>query len=400
MSPAASGAAVSKATRFPLADSPPGRSDDEFAACPPVAETLARTVEPVWRSCTNTSAARLVSPSTRFGAVLANATKRPSAEIAEASLAPAAAWLPSPATLTRSMAPVARTAANTSRMRLVSPATRFDAADEKLTTPPSALMSDGASPLGPLPCSPEAETLTRTVWPAARSRTNTSAAPLVSPATRFVAWDVKTTYCPSALMRAFEDGPLACPPAPTETRVVWPVAVSRTNTSRALLVSSGTSAGDDETNATSRPSAESEIESCAELSFAATPLPVTVTNWCWTAAARALPAVIAITATAKQPTASRLDELRTDNLLRANVGMAGGDPIRAGATRKPSAHAHRMKADAGFGNSPAGGTAITLPEAAVSAAGGRRPPAPARAQAAGVPRPPAVLPRIPPRPGR
>src|SRR5262245_15121234 len=117
-------------------------------------------------------------------------------------------------------------------------------------------------------------------------------------------------------MRAFEDGPSDCPPAPTETRVVPPVVVSRTTTARAPLVPSGTSADDDETNAPSRPSAESEIESCAVLSFAATPLPVTVTSWCWTAAARALPAVIAITAAARQPTASRPDELRTDNLLK------------------------------------------------------------------------------------
>src|SRR5439155_20244253 len=123
----------------------------------------------------------------------------------------------------------------------------------KLTTPPSALRSDAAWPLGALPCSPEAETLTRVVWPAVRSRTNTSAAALVSPATRFVAWEVKTTKRPSALMREFEEGPLAWPPAPTETSVVWPVEMSRTNTTRAPLAAAATTPAQDGTHAVPRP---------------------------------------------------------------------------------------------------------------------------------------------------
>jgi hypothetical protein len=67
----------------------------------------------------------------------------------------------------------------------VSPATRSSAKLEKHTKRPSEEI-DAAS-LPPSPSPPDESTLTRTVLPAATSRTKTSLHPLVSPATRFVA---------------------------------------------------------------------------------------------------------------------------------------------------------------------------------------------------------------------
>ena len=51
------------------------------------------------------------------------------------------------------------------------------------------------------PCAPAVETLTRPVVPAVRSRTNTSLTPLVSPETRFDAYDANATYRPSPLQK-------------------------------------------------------------------------------------------------------------------------------------------------------------------------------------------------------
>src|SRR6266550_569320 len=97
--------------------------------------------------------------------------------------------------LTSEVVPAVRSRTNTSRSLFVSPFTRFDAAEEKATTCPSALI-DG-SELGPFACLPPPLTLTRVVFPVARSFTNTSAHGyrpryllthlLVSPATRFEA---------------------------------------------------------------------------------------------------------------------------------------------------------------------------------------------------------------------
>src|SRR2546423_1894943 len=170
MSPAASGADVSKTTALPSPDSAPGRSDEELAACPPPAATLARTVDPVTRSCTNTSAASLLSPGTRL-----------------------------------------------------------------------------------------------------------------------VADEVKTTKRPSALIRAFDDAPSAAPPAAAETSVVAPVARSRTYTSLSWLVSAGTSAAA-VPNVARLPSAEREMPSWAVVSFSGGPAGETVTS-AGGAAASALPDV-------------------------------------------------------------------------------------------------------------
>ena len=190
----------------------------------------------------------------------------------------------------------------------------MDAAEEKLIVPPSALIPDAAPPLASLPWTPPAETLTRVVCPVARSRSNTSATPLVSPATRLLASEVKTTKRPSALMRALDEAPFACPPAPSDARVVVPVTRFRTNTSRTPFVSPATRLGEPETKATSVPSAETEIPSWGVVSLAGTPPVVTVTSAGGTAAS-ALPAVVATSATAR-PHASRLDVVRKRNLLR------------------------------------------------------------------------------------
>ncbi len=51
----------------------------------------------------------------------------------------------------------------------------------------AAVRGDGPDPLAALPCVPSLLTLMRSVVPVTRSRTKTSATPLVSRGTRFVA---------------------------------------------------------------------------------------------------------------------------------------------------------------------------------------------------------------------
>src|SRR5262249_47546209 len=71
------------------------------------------------------------------------------------------------------------TRTKTSLTPFVSPGTRFVAALSKMITLPSSDMA--ASKLLPLACAPAASTLTRSVRPVPRSRTNSSAKPFVSP---------------------------------------------------------------------------------------------------------------------------------------------------------------------------------------------------------------------------
>src|SRR5438552_2303574 len=75
------------------------------------------------------------------------------------------------------------------------PGRRLLAADWKTTNRPSPLMPGLKLPALAWP--PSAATLTRSVWPPLRSRTNTSVTPLVSPATRFDESDSKATMFPS-----------------------------------------------------------------------------------------------------------------------------------------------------------------------------------------------------------
>src|SRR3954471_8577418 len=108
-------------------DSPAGR---------PISPRLATVTAPVCRSFTNTSGAPLSAASdARSGAVLVNATYRPSSLIEGSLLAPVA-WLPPAPVLTRSVVPVTLSWTNTSPAPLVSPGTRCASAEAKATHRP------------------------------------------------------------------------------------------------------------------------------------------------------------------------------------------------------------------------------------------------------------------------
>src|SRR5437870_2793555 len=190
------------------------------------------------RSWTNTSYAPFASPATRLVAVPWNATKPPSAERAAPALGPFP-WVPSEATLTRSVVPVCRSWTNTSVAPFVSPATRLVAVPWNATKPPSAERAGPA--LKPFPWVPSEATLTRSVVPVCRSWTNTSVAPFVSPATRLVAVSWNATKRPSAERTGPALKPFPwLPPDATLTRSVVPVCRSWTNTSVAPFVSPAT----------------------------------------------------------------------------------------------------------------------------------------------------------------
>src|SRR5438132_1274953 len=70
----------------------------------PLEDTLTRSFVPARRSRTKTSSTPFVSSATRLGALLQNATTRPSAEMAGPMLSPFP-WPPLLDTLTRSIAP-------------------------------------------------------------------------------------------------------------------------------------------------------------------------------------------------------------------------------------------------------------------------------------------------------
>jgi hypothetical protein len=159
-------------------------------ACPPPEATLARTVTPAPSRRTNTSTAPLVSPTTRLEAIPVNATESPSPEIAWIS-APEGGCAPPTPTPARVVVPLGRSRTNTSSAPLVSPATRLLAVLWKTTRRPSPEIRPG--PLASLPWFPADPRLTRVVVPACRSRTKTSMRPLVSPGTRLDALLVKAT---------------------------------------------------------------------------------------------------------------------------------------------------------------------------------------------------------------
>jgi len=98
---------------------------------------------------------------------------------------------------------------------------------------PSALSAPAT--LSSSACAAPVPPLTFVVDPARRSCTNTSRNPLVSPGTRFVAAESNMTNRPSALIDPWKLSWLACPPPPrTLTRSVVRVTRSRTNTSEVL----------------------------------------------------------------------------------------------------------------------------------------------------------------------
>src|SRR5438128_2450321 len=222
------------------------------------------------RSWTNTSYVPLVSPATRLVAVPWNATKPPSAERAAPELGPFP-WVPSEATLTRSVVPVCRSCTNTSVLPFVSPATRLVAVLWNATKRPSAERAGPA--LKPFPSVPPEATLTRSVVPVCRSWTNTSVAPFVSPATRLVASLWNATKRPSAESAGKAKKPpllpLPCVPPPdaTLTRSLVPVCRSWTNTSVVPFVSPATRLVASLSNATKRPSAERAGSQLASLAW-------------------------------------------------------------------------------------------------------------------------------------
>lgn len=113
--------------------------------------------------------------------------------------------------------------------------------------------------LSPLPTTPAVDVSTRVVVDASRSRRNTRCMVAVSPATRFVAVELKATNLPSAETRAAMLAPSAgVPSGATLTRVVVFEMVSRTKMWARLIASSARL--DVEGNATSRPSAETEAD--------------------------------------------------------------------------------------------------------------------------------------------
>ncbi len=105
--------------------------------CSSAAPRLTRTVVPAIRSYRNASRFPLVSPGTRFVACEMNSTRRPSWDSLGFSLAPLASAPPMP-TLTRSVTPLARSNTNTSAVPFVSPVTRFEALDRYAMVEPSA----------------------------------------------------------------------------------------------------------------------------------------------------------------------------------------------------------------------------------------------------------------------
>src|SRR6185295_14217624 len=107
------------------------------------------------------------------------------------------------------------------------PGKRLLAADSKTTKRPSALIPGRKLPL--FPWVPSVATLTRSVWPVVRSRTKTSVTPLVSLGTRLEESDSKATMLPSADTAGGALGaganPDASPPVlATLTRTVAPGA--------------------------------------------------------------------------------------------------------------------------------------------------------------------------------
>src|SRR6185436_4304809 len=101
----------------------------------PALETLTISVVPASRSRTKTSTVPFVSPGTRFEELEANATNRPSAEIA-GTVAPWFAWAPEDEMLTRSVTPFWRSRTKMSLNPFVSPATRSSLPDWKATKRP------------------------------------------------------------------------------------------------------------------------------------------------------------------------------------------------------------------------------------------------------------------------
>ena len=146
-------------------------------ACLPPEVTLTRWVLPEARSWMKMSRRPFVSLLTRLLAPESNTTNRPSDETEGSRLLPFPC-APFEFTLTRVVVPLPRSCTNTSIAPFVSPSTRSDAFDSKATIWPSPEMAGSAlcPLLGPPPLSND----TSSVAPLSRSWTKMSHSPLVS----------------------------------------------------------------------------------------------------------------------------------------------------------------------------------------------------------------------------
>src|SRR5207302_9890426 len=120
-------------------------------------------------------------------------------------------WSPALSTRSRSVVRVRRSWTKTSATPFVSPHTRFVASDQKTTKRPFALIEGPSLPR--FASFPALSTLTRSVVWVRRSRTNTSPPPLLSPGPRLVATEAKATNRPTALIARVEHSPSAWFPA-------------------------------------------------------------------------------------------------------------------------------------------------------------------------------------------
>src|SRR5437763_1758153 len=214
-----------------------------------------------------------MSPGTRLDATDVKVTNRPSPEIA-GSLLPRFPSAPPWPRLTRLVLPLFRSRTNTSETAFVSPGTRLVASESKATNRPSAEI-DGAL-LKAFASTPAELTLTRVVLLVFRSRTKMSSAAFRSFGTSVVAREVKATERPSAEIDGFVL-PLS-PSTPAEltlTRLVLPVLRLRTNTSNTPLPSPPTRFPAFESKATKPPLLESDGSSLMPIACAPVELRLT-----------------------------------------------------------------------------------------------------------------------------
>jgi hypothetical protein len=204
-------------------------------------------VAPVVKSWTNTSVSAFSSLATRFVARLSNATIRPSAEIAGAVLS-SLPETPALSTLACRTAPLASVFTYTSGRVLASPAASASNVTNA-TALPSALIRGALEVV--VVWVPSGAALMSRTSPVVVSATNTSSRAFTSPATRSAALLTKATSRPSRL----SDGDDAPPPVPGAVRLAtWtvPRRRSRTTTSADPMVSPAPT-GSVVTNATKRP---------------------------------------------------------------------------------------------------------------------------------------------------
>jgi hypothetical protein len=141
----------------------------------------------------------------------------------EAATDCALAWTPVAETEARTVVELAVLRLNTSSTPFVSPATRFVADDRKAIRSP-VLLIDGERDV-PFPITPAVLRESKTVVDACVSRRKTSVTALVSPVTKFVAAEEKAIRVPRLLIATSDAPPFAwTPPFEIDTRVVAPVS--------------------------------------------------------------------------------------------------------------------------------------------------------------------------------